>query len=344
MALKTVRPERGYPLFTALGAVLITFHCLAGPEPVLAQSPGDGTVRSVLLYGEMEAAALPRSPSAGAWLDRERRSGRRSVPLAAGMSMLVPGAGQVYNGHLVKAGVALALEAVLIATVVSKHRAGLDAEDKFQAFAHANWNASRYGDWLNDYTDYLNDELGASIDVPRIMTGINVDFAHPELWSSADRAAVRTMFSEINRIERAVFHPETGASFSHQLPPFADQQYYELIGKYFQFAPGWNDYPAWIDGDGNFTSAIDPEQTAPDGSKPNVSNNFRSYARDHAHSQDLLRTASTFGLLVVLNHVVAAIDAAVSAKLHNDGLEPGVAVSLDGFGKPQATASLGLRL
>jgi hypothetical protein len=29
---------------------------------------------------------------------------------------------------------------------------------------------------------------------------------------------------------------------SHRLPPHGDQQYYEMIGKYHQYSPGWNDF------------------------------------------------------------------------------------------------------
>jgi len=60
--------------------------------------------------------------------------------------------------------------------------------------------------------------------------------------------------------------------------------------------------------------------TGSDGSKPNVSTTFYSYARDHADAQDLLRRASRISTLLVFNHLLAGIDAAVSAKLFNDRL------------------------
>ena len=39
---------------------------------------------------------------------------------------------------------------------------------------------------------------------------------------------------------------------------------------------------------------------------------------DHADAQDMLRKASRISTLLVFNHIIAAIDAAVSAKLFND--------------------------
>jgi len=230
--------------------------------------------------------------------------GKRSVPLAFGLSAIIPGTGQAYNKQWIKAAVAITIEAVLIATYISKKDQGAETESAYIQFAHEDWNPGQYGDWLNDYTLFLNSELGAGIDVPEIVTEIGVDFQHPESWSSENWVAVNTMFSQIHQTERSVYHVETGASFSHQLPAFSSQQYYELIGKYFQFAPGWSDYPAWIDENGDFTEAIDPEMSGPGGTKPNVSPKFYKYAEDHAESQDFYRSASHYGLLIVLNHFV----------------------------------------
>ena len=240
-------------------------------------------------------------------------------PAAAfGASAVLPGAGQWINGQRVKALVALGLEAAVITGYVVTRQNGLDAEDDFRAFADSRWSPTRYASWLNDYREYLNDEHAASITAPPVDLLQGVDFGLPSSWSAAERAAVQQMFDQIMAIERQAFHPETGAAFSHQLPDFADQQYYELIGKYFQFAPGWDDYPAWRGADDAFLDAIDPELTGANGSKPNVSDTFYSYAREHADAQDLLRKASRISLLIVVNHLVAGIDAAVTAKLRRD--------------------------
>ncbi len=268
----------------------------------------------------------------------------RSVPLAFGLSAVIPGAGQAYNKQWIKAAVAVTIEAVLIATYLSKKDQGQETENAYIAFALEDWNPGQYGDWLNDYTVFLNSELGAGIDVPEIDTEIGVDFQHPETWSSENWEAVNTMFSQMHHTERSVFHVETGASFSHQLPDFSSQQYYELIGKYYQFAPGWSDYPEWIDGNGDFTEAIDPEMTGPGGSKPNVSQKFFKYAEDHAESQDLFRSASHYGLLIALNHIVAAIDAAIVSKLHNDRILTRLSLSYSRTGDVAPSVGIGIRL
>ena len=159
---------------------------------------------------------------------------------------------------------------------------------------------------------------------------------------------MRGLILEIRNAEDNVYHPETGASFSHKLPFFGEQQYYELVGKYFQFAPGWSDYsyilnedgnPTWIDPDGNFLLSIDPEMTAGDGSKPNVTDTFFRYAEDHGEANDYLRRASRVSMLFVLNHLIAAVDAAVFAKIHNNRIQTSVLMSqgVDGALQPQAS-------
>ncbi len=284
-------------------------------------------------YFVLEGAPESFGPTAGT-------EHTRNIPLAFGLSAVVPGAGQYYNKQYVKAGVALALEAAVITGYSILRTRGIDAEAAFQATAHHSWSPVKYASWLNDYASYLNNERGGNVTAPSVQLITSVDFTRPESWTSSEKAAVSAMFSQIRAIERQVFHPETGAAFSHQIPDFAAQQYYELIGKYFQFAPGWDDYSEWKNAQGEFTVAIDPEHTGPADSKPNVSGSFYQYARDHADAQDTLREASRISLLFVFNHLLAAIDAAVSAKLHNDRLDTSVGLTYDGPGRPAPVARL----
>jgi hypothetical protein len=127
------------------------------------------------------------------------------------------------------------------------------------------------------------------------------------------------------------------------LPGFGEQQYYELIGKYFQFAPGWFDYPEWKAQNGEYTLAIDPERSGEGGSKPNVSSSFYNYAEEHADAQDLLRKASRVSLLLIVNHLAAAAEAAISAKLHNDRLSTSLGLAYVPVGGPVPVAVMRYR-
>ncbi len=290
------------------------------------------SLRAALLYqGEAATPAYER-----------RMGGRRSVPLAFGLSALVPGLGQVYNRQWLKALVGIGMEAALITGYSVWRRDGLAGERAFQAFANQQWDPQQYATWLNDYTVYLNTALNAGISANRIDIPSSINFHDPASWSAADRQIVDSFFAQIRSVERKVFHPETGAAFSHQLPNFGEQQYYELIGKYFQFAPGWQDYPAWVDADGNFTQAIDPEMTGANGDKPNVSPTFFQYAADHAEANNLLRRASRISLFFIVNHLIAGVDAAISAKLHNERVATSFGLSYNPDGPPSPVATMRL--
>ena len=287
---------------------------------------------------EQRAASLRSSILYGADTGAVEMAGSRNIPLAFGLSAAVPGLGQAYNGQWVKAAVAVALEAAFIAGYFNYRSRGKDAEEAYKAYAHAHWSPARYAEWLEDYSDWLPATERAEINVPS-----GIDFTNPDGWTAEQRSAVRNLFDQIRAVEGDVYHPETGAAFSHKLPYFAEQQYYELIGKYYQFAPGWDDYPEWVGEDG-YNNAIDPERTGPGYTKPNIQGRFLEYARDHAHANDLLRNASRISALIVVNHLVAAIDAAVFAKLHNDRLSTQISLSHDPVSGTRPVASLRLTL
>ena len=82
--------------------------------------------------------------------------GRRNIPLAFGLSVVVPGLGQAYNRQWVKAAVTLGAEIAIVLAYTSWHNSGVQKRDAYQAMAHDLWNPLRYAWWLNDYAAYLN--------------------------------------------------------------------------------------------------------------------------------------------------------------------------------------------
>ncbi len=326
------RTHMGLLLIAMLCSVVVYHDSAARAETADDNPTNAPSLRASLLYGDVGLAVRTQAVP-----------GRRSVPLALGLSAAVPGLGQAYNRQWIKAGISVAAEALLLAGYIKWRNDGLDGERAFKAQAHAEWSPTQYALWINDYTDFLEAEHGGSFTFSPIDPPQGIDFANPSGWSEADRAVVRSFFAQIRAAETQLFHPETGATFSHRLPDHGDQQYYELIGKYFQFAPGWVDYPEWINEDG-FTEAIDPERTGTGGTKPNVSPTFFQYARDHAESQDVLRRASVVTSLIIVNHVISAIDAAVFSKLHNNRLEARMEIAFDDSGVAAPRARLNITL
>lgn len=140
----------------------------------------------------------------------KKQTGKKSPYLGALFSGIIPGTGEIYSEHYLKAGIFLAIEAGLWIAYGSYESKGNEQTDQFQTYANQNWSINKYAQWIVDeqFTGY------AAITNPQ----------------NPDHNQLRR---EINIVE--------AQNFSHQLPPIGDQQYYELIGKYHNFVSGWAD-------------------------------------------------------------------------------------------------------
>jgi hypothetical protein len=101
-------------------------------------------------------------------------------------------------------------------------------------------------------------------------------------------------------------HPEFGDT-THTLPSTKTQQYYEMIGKYNQFKAGWDDYT-----EGG--AALTPNR------------NYYEDLRDK--SNDQFKRASYCAMISLGNHVLSALDAALTVRLKNRTLKGQVRMGL----------------
>lgn len=88
------------------------------------------------------------------------------------------------------------------------------------------------------------------------------------------------------------------------------QQYYEMIGKYSEFVVGWEGVPRDLEYD--FDKIIDYRK--------NNCEIADGYMKDRAKANDFFSTARTGTTIAMLNHLLSAIDAAWTAKRHNNKL------------------------
>lgn len=102
------------------------------------------------------------------------------------------------------------------------------------------------------------------------------------------------------------------------LPPTKDQQYYEMIGKYNWFLPGWDDF------NGNRQDP-DPRHLSQQycDSLGIGSANREIYLNMRADANRFYKTAKYFVGASILNHVVSALDAAFTAKRNNNRVQKG---------------------
>lgn len=120
---------------------------------------------------------------------------------AFALSLILPGAGQLYTGGKVKAAVSFALEAALWYGRIHYRSQGDTQTEEYEEFANVHWSDSTYFDSLSNQYGYDRWDDG------------NQQWAH--------------------HLPFKIDGTDTTADMNHE--------YYENIGKYDQFVWGWDD-------------------------------------------------------------------------------------------------------
>jgi hypothetical protein len=258
--------------------------------------------RISLLGDDAMRYALPSSPLDDKVMAQQEQS-RKSPILAGVFSLILPGAGEFYSESYIKSGIFLAAEVASWIVYFSYTKKGDDQTDFFQNFADEHWSVVRYVEWIMTYRSQLN---------PDVTNSVTVD------PNTNLRPWQRVNWDQLNALERAIGARTDvpGSAFSHTLPPYGEQQYFELIGKYPQFSHGWDD------SDPNTPVYYD-----------NLSPTFTYYSKERGKANDFYSVASTAVAIVVVNHILSAIDGAWSASNYNKPrLEIGMKTNATYFG------------
>lgn len=207
----------------------------------------------------------------------------KKSPLLAGvMSFVVPGAGEFYSESYLKSAVFIALEAAAITIGLIYDSKGDEQTEVFQNYANDHWSVERYAKWTITNASSINS---------------NVNPADYNLFDGNGKV----IWKVLNQLEL-----DLGGYYSHRLPYKGDQQYYEMIGKYPQFNPGWDDF-----GDENTPYVYgDP-----------LTGRFIYYSKERGKANDFYNIASKAVLVIVANHIISALDAAWTANRFNKNLE-----------------------
>jgi hypothetical protein len=326
---KTIRFEDKGRRFEFL--VLLMFFSIAIPtvHAQWAQKP-DVKLTGVLSQDLLYPTA---SPISGPWIavQPETLSHKDSLEmfetrsaLKAGMfSLLVPGTGQIYNGgtgNYIKAAGFLAVEAAAIAVNIIWNNKGNKQTTFFQNYADAHYSVARYAQWIQNNLPQIEQYIMSQGFSPNVDVA-NFYASSKELWLNGTGPDpnqppwTQVNWYALNKVESAL-----GGFFSHNLPPYGTQQYYELIGKYPQFREGWN------------------PNAANDAYNPNV--DLYTYLRDSLEvstdsyymgqrglANNLYAVAGTAIGVVIANHFLSALEAAIWAHGHNKWIETRVGVS-----------------
>jgi hypothetical protein len=262
--------------------VIITLPVKAQSEKILS---GNLEADSRFLFSQNTDAEQAPVFSAGQFQSAE---GSKKSPMLGGLfSLVLPGAGEFYSGSYLKAGIFFVIEAAVITTAVIYNNKGNQQTNDFQNYADQNWSVVKYAQWMVDHKDILG--LPDNLTYSDIIVNTNPGLPP---WQQVD-------FGKLNFYESEV--GSNGYGFTHQLPLHGEQQYYELIGKYHQYSPGW--------------AQFDPADNNPH----DVPAQMVSYSIMRGDANTYYNHAETAVIGIYLNHFLSALDGIWSAiRFNND--------------------------
>ncbi len=263
--------------------------------PAIA-GPGDGSTFG-FNPGKQQVASAMAQPADDPVVQTNIGGEGRLVPgKALLLSGIVPGAGQFYAKSPIWAAAFLAMEVGAWAGVAMYHGEGMDKEDEFIAYADDHWT---YGmpDVGGSFDSYLGYEYWCATVFGK--NGIN-EVNQDDIFTGD-----QTAWNDLTWNERHYYLPVDG--FTHELDPNdMDQQYYEMIGKYGQFATGWDDYTEDDQSTWQTNSAISPNR-----------DNYLNMRKD---SNDALDMSKNFTMVVLANHLLSALHAGFTVSRHNKNI------------------------
>ncbi len=207
----------------------------------------------------------------------------KSVMRAALYSAVLPGAGQFYAGSIWKAALFAGIEVAAWTTYFVYEGKGDTQDTDMRQFANGHWIDQRYWSWL-----YYNGTLREDV---------RSDQRFPDYTLVEDDTYGGYMLETYNAdVVTSLRFLEEALGHSHKLPETRTQQYYEMIYKYAtQFGNAWDDADFY---------------TVYYGNTNQLTQNMFVYRDMRNQMNEFYDTAKTAANVVLINHVLSALDAA----------------------------------
>lgn len=244
---------------------------------------------------------------------------RKDPGLSFISSAVIPGLGQAAHHQWIQAGIFAAVEVVTLYSHFHLHNEGHSLELQYIHYADKNWSVVNYATYLVNYHNHYfpNDQISLnSLANKGYDLTSGPDYSHQD-WK-------RVNLDKLHQLEDITYYDGTsGVPFSHNMPYYGSQQYYELMSKYFQFSPGWRDFTGKYPINNNTG-----EFTPPIWSLNDMPALFLQGARMANEYNNKFRMATNVLTITIINHFVSAFDAFITTKLHTRHLQ----VEADGMG------------
>lgn len=214
-------------------------------------------------------------------------------------SALIPGSGQMMQGKWVKGASFLMIEALAVYLAIDRKNEAQRLERLYHKLGDSNFSVALYADWIVRYNQHFGFDVnlqdvaaaGVVIDLENLSTNMR------DHWNLVDIEKLRAL--EMSTL----FGGNSGNAFSHVMPDYGSQQYYELMSKYFQFGPGWTD----------FSLAPGPVVWG----KVSMSQLWFQHGAYNRDFNDAYRFSANMVNLIVLNHFVSFFDALIGSRKQN---------------------------
>jgi len=216
---------------------------------------------------------------------------QKSVFKAALFSAVIPGTGQYYAGSIWKSILFMGIEITGWTTYFIYNSKGNQQDGDMKQFANDHWNEHKYWSWLY-YNGGENEYVSNLSEYQRL---------NYETYMDEDNNVWLVEYNE--QVVNSLRFLESALGHTHRLPETKTQQYYEMIYKYLtQFGNAWDDADFYHIYYGN-TNTMTPNMLT-----------YRDMRNEMNHYFDI---ASTTVNIILLNHVLSALDAAWTARSYN---------------------------
>ena len=201
------------------------------------------------------------------------------------LSAIFPGAGEFYAHARWRALAFGSVEIFSWLMYLSSKNKGNDLETKYMRYADTHWD---FDEWMK-YSG-SNELCGPEHTHPLFIT-YKKDGSEQEFMTDKDFRGVYDSLKGVIEIEGGI------------ISPVKTRDFYENIGKYHQFACGWDDY--YETHTINGVTVSDTVYMSPD---------RNHYLHQRKDSNDALKMATNFATVIMFNHLISAFHAQIAAK------------------------------
>ena len=241
---------------------------------------------SILVYNNNMYYLIERSFSR---LDSaiSNKSQKKSVLRATLYSAVIPGSGQYYAGSIWKAILFSGIEIAGWTAYFVYNSKGINQDNEMRQYGDQHWDEKRYWSWL-----YFKGGLDSYVSELSEYKRLNYETDENEILVVYNKQVVNSL--------RFL---ESALGQTHHLPETKTQQYYEMIYKYLtQFGNAWDDADFYQTYYGNTNR---------------MTQHMLTYRDMRNEMNDLYDTASAASNVILINHILSALDAAWTTSVYN---------------------------